>query len=131
MRPNTWVGTPPLMPALCSSRSIGRPASFLANASTLAASGTDPQTGEALQAVVEFRVSNGAPQLPGTVVIRVDPAPIYISTVNGNRSKQVEVDVRDGGGTLVPNPAPGVDNVRLEIVGGGQGGDGAAAGVAP
>jgi hypothetical protein len=91
--------------------------------STLAASGTDPQTGEALQAVVEFRVSNGAPQLPGTVVIRVDPAPIYISTVNGNRSKQVEVDVRDGGGTLVPNPSAGVDNVRLEIVGGGQGGE--------
>lgn len=90
---------------------------------TLAASGTDPQTGEALQAVVEFRVSNGAPQLPGTVVIRTDPAPIYITSVNGNRAKQVEVDVRDGGGTLVPNPAPGVDNVRLEIVGGGQGGE--------
>ena len=92
-------------------------------AATLAASGTDPQTGEALQAVVEFRVSNGAPALPGTVVIRTDPAPIYITAVNGNRSKQVEVDVRDGGGTLVPNPAAGVDNVRLEIVGGGQGGE--------
>lgn len=90
---------------------------------TLAATGTDPQTGEALQAVVEFRVSNGAPQLPGTVVIRTDDAPIYISTVNGNRAKQVEVDVRDGGGTLVPNPPTGVDNVRLEIVGGGQGGE--------
>ena len=91
--------------------------------STLAASGTDPQTGEALQAIVEFRVSNGAPQLPGTVVIRTDNAPIYISSVNGNRSKQVEVDVRDGGGSLVPNPPAGVDNVRLEIVGGGQGGE--------
>jgi hypothetical protein len=90
---------------------------------TLAGSGTDPQTGEALQALVEFRVSNGAPQLPGTVVIRTDDAPIYISTVNGNRAKQVEVDVRDGGGTLVPNPAAGIDNVRLEIVGGGQGGE--------
>lgn len=91
--------------------------------STLAASGTDPQTGEALQAIVEFRVSNGAPQLPGTVVIRADNAPIYISTVNGNRSKQVEIDVRDGGGSLVPNPPAGVDNIRLEIVGGGQGGE--------
>lgn len=90
---------------------------------TLAASGTDPQTGESLQALVQFTVSNGAPQLPGTVVIRVDSAPIYISTVNGNRSKQVEVDLRDGGGSLVPNPPAGVDNVRLEIVGGGQGGE--------
>lgn len=90
----------------------------------LTVTATDPQTGETLQASQEFRISNGSPQLPGSVVIDAGNEPVYITSVNGPRSKQIEVGVYDGGGDLVPAPAQaGVNNVRLEIQGGGQGGE--------
>jgi hypothetical protein len=92
--------------------------------SQLSVTATDPQTGETLHASQEFRISNGAPQLPGSVVIDAGNEPVYITSVNGARSKQIEVGVYDGGGDLVPAPSVvGANNLRLEIQGGGQGGE--------
>ncbi len=91
--------------------------------SQLTVTAQDPQTNETLQALQTFNITNGAPQLPGSIVISANNSPLYITGVNGAHAKQVEVFVYDGGGTVVPNPAPGVNNVRLEIVNGSQGGE--------
>jgi methionine-rich copper-binding protein CopC len=91
--------------------------------STLTVTATDPQTGETLQSIADFRITTGTPQVPSTVLLLDDGSPVYINTVNGAQSKPLQALVRDGGGTVVPNAAAGVNNVRLEIVGGAQGGD--------
>lgn len=90
---------------------------------TLTVTATDPQTGETLQSIADFRITTGTPQVPSTVLLLDDGSPVYINTVNGAQSKPLQALVRDGGGTVVPNAAAGVNNVRLEIVGGAQGGD--------
>ncbi|HET7844399.1 MAG TPA: hypothetical protein VFL14_09630, partial [Xanthomonadales bacterium] len=68
-------------------------------------------------------VGNGAPALPGSVIIETSSQAVYVQGVNGRTNLPIEVFVLDGGGTPVPDPAPGVNNVRLEIVGGAQGGE--------
>lgn len=91
--------------------------------STLTVTATDPQTGETLQSIAQFTITTGTPQVPSTILLLDDGAPVYINTVNGAQSKPLQALVRDGGGTAVPNPATGTNNVRFEIVGGGQGGE--------
>jgi hypothetical protein len=91
--------------------------------STLTVTATDPQTGETLQSIAEFSITTGTPQVPSTVLLLDDGSPVYINTVNGAQSKPLQALVRDGGGTVVPNTGAGINNVRLELVGGSQGGD--------
>jgi hypothetical protein len=91
---------------------------------TVTVSATDPDTGEQLSISQVFTVQNGAPQLPGSVIIEAGTDPVYITPVNGAHAKRLDVNVIDGGGSFVPNPAAGVNNVRLEIIAGGpQGGE--------
>lgn len=90
---------------------------------TLTASVVDQLTGETVSLVRTITVTSGTPQVPGAVIITAGTEPVYIQGVNGNQSKALQVAVNDGGGTRVPNPAAGVNNVRLEIVGGAQGGE--------
>jgi hypothetical protein len=96
----------------------------------LSVSAEDPQTGETLGQSFTFQVG-GVPQVPASILINcapfpdfcVDDRPLYILGTNGLHSQQLEILVLDGLGTPVPNPTAGVNNVVLEIVGGGQGGE--------
>ena len=83
----------------------------------------DQLTGETISASTQLNIFSGAVALPGSVFIDSDTFPVYIQGVNGAQSKPVSVLVVDGAGTNVPNPAAGVNNVVLEIVGGAQGGE--------
>lgn len=84
---------------------------------------TDPQTLENVSSVLTINIGNGSPQLPASVVIATESTPVYVQGVGGTTSLPIEVGVLDGGGAFVPDPATGVNNVRLEIVGGAQGGE--------
>ena len=90
---------------------------------TLTCSAVDQLTGETVSAVRVFNVATGAPALPGAVIITTDTNPVYAQGANGTQSKPIQVLVNDGSGLRVPDPAAGVNNVRLEIVGGAQGGE--------
>lgn len=89
----------------------------------LVLSAIDQSTGETISTQATVNVSNGSGGIPGSVLIQSNTDPQYIQGVNGAQSKQVEVFVYDGGGTLVNAPPTGVDNVQVEIVGGGVGGE--------
>ncbi len=92
-----------------------------AGTAVLTVTAQDPQTGEVVSAQQTFTVVSGASGLPGSVVINATNAPVYIQGVNGTTSKAFEVAVFDGAGGFPTAPAAGVNNVRLEIVGGAQG----------
>lgn len=82
----------------------------------------DPQTGETLSQEFLFNVG-GVPQIPASIQLAIDNTSLYITGVNGLHSSQLQVGVFDGLGSPVPNPATGVNNLLLEIVNGGQGGE--------
>jgi hypothetical protein len=83
----------------------------------------DPQTGEAVQGIIVINVGAGVVLLPASILIVTDDRPVYIQGVNGNTALPIEIGVFDGSGAFVPDPGAGVNNVRLEIVGGAQGGE--------
>jgi len=82
---------------------------------TLTVSAVDQITGETVSAVQEFRVVNGVAAVPGAVVFISDTSPFYIQGINAISSKPIEIAVFDGAGALVPNAAPGVNNLRVEL----------------
>jgi hypothetical protein len=89
----------------------------------LSATAIDPDTQETVYAQATITVSNGTPGLPASILIGEFTAPVYIAGVNGPHTTGVRTTVFDGGLTTVPNPPAGVNNVRLEIVGGGADGE--------
>lgn len=86
-----------------------------AGTGTLSVSVRDLDTGEDLNATMNFTMSSGAPSLPAAVIVSPSNAPTYVSSSGGNTSNQLSVSVNDGAGTPVPNP-DGVNNVRLELL---------------
>jgi hypothetical protein len=94
-----------------------------AGTTTLSVTALDPQTGESVFATQVFTIVSGASGLPASVVMFADASPVFIQGVNGLTSKSVDVTVFDGAGGLITPPATGVNNVRVEIVGGAQGGE--------
>lgn len=91
---------------------------------TLTVTAVDPQLGDTVFAVLEYRIVSGVPALPGSVVIApTDESPVFIQGGAGPTTKPFQVQVFDGTPALVPNPPAGVNNVRVELVPGSQGGD--------
>jgi len=91
--------------------------------STLTISTTDQQTGEVISVTRTYTFSNGTPRLPGSLLITADSSPVYVQGTNGAQSKSFEVSVFDGAGAFSPDPAAGINNLQVEIVGGAQGGE--------
>jgi hypothetical protein len=84
----------------------------------------DPQLGETVFATQQFTIQSGAPALPASVVVApVNESPIFVQGGNGPSTKQFEARVFDGAAALVPNPPVGVNNLRIELFPGAQGGD--------
>lgn len=91
---------------------------------TMTVTAVDPQLGDTVFATQEFRIVSGAPALPASIVVNpVDDSPVFIQGANGPVAKLFQVLAYDGGTALVPNPPAGVNNIRLELVPGSQGGD--------
>jgi hypothetical protein len=90
---------------------------------TLAVSVVDQLTGETISATQAFTVTNGTPGVPGAVVFDTDDSAIYIQGINAPSTKPIQVRLFDGGGAFVPNPAAGVNNVRLDLVSSLAGGE--------
>lgn len=90
---------------------------------TVTVSATDPDTGEVLSASAVINVTDGSPNLPGSVIITDDSSPVYVTGTNGAQSKRFQTFVYDGATALITDAPAGVDNVTLEIVGGAQGGE--------
>ncbi len=96
---------------------------YTAGTGQLIVSAVDASTGETIQSTATLNVSNGSGGIPGSVVIQSNDDPQYVQGVNGAQSKQIEVAVYDGGGTLINSPSAGIDNVTVDIVGGATGGE--------
>lgn len=90
---------------------------------TLTVSAVDQLTGETVSATQVFTVTNGTPGVPGAVVFDTDQSPIYIQGINAPSTKPIQVQLFDGGGAFVPNPAAGVNNLRLDLVSSLAGGE--------
>jgi len=90
---------------------------------TISVSCRDLVTNETISNTFVVTIGNGSPQLPASIVISTDDRPVYIQGSNGNTTQPIEVLLFDGGGAPVPDAPAGVNNVRLEIVGGAQGGE--------
>ena len=96
----------------------------LAGTSTMTVTAVDPDNGQNLSATLQFTVNNIAPPLPAQVLLSAPDFPVYVQGAGGNTTLQIEVDVRDGAGGLIPDPVVGnnaFNNVRLEIIGDGPG----------
>jgi hypothetical protein len=81
--------------------------------------GVDPLTGASVSKSLTFTVQNASSSLPASLTMTADPPGVYFSGSNGNQSTVLSINVLDGGGQPVPNPASGnsgADNVLLEIV---------------
>lgn len=90
-----------------------------AGTGTLTVSVRDLDTGEDLNATLEFTFTGGVPNVPGTVTITNDSPATYVVGSGGSTSSSLQVFVNDGAGSPVPNPENGADafnNVRLEIL---------------
>jgi hypothetical protein len=90
--------------------------------STLTITATDPDNGESLTASQVFTINAVAPNLPAQLLLSSPDVPVYVQGAGGNTTLQLEVDVRDAAGGLVPDPVAGntaFNNVRLEIIGDG------------
>jgi hypothetical protein len=86
----------------------------------------DPDTNETLQAQISFTTVTGTPALPASISLSRLGRNVYSSESGGNSVEQVEAYVYDAVGTFVPEPVSGqvaYNNVRVEIVGGAQGGE--------
>lgn len=91
---------------------------------TMTVTAVDPQLGDTIFATQEFRIQSGAPALPASIVVNpIDDSPVFVQGSNGPTTKQFETRTFDGAAALVPNPPAGVNNIRLELVPGSQGGD--------
>jgi hypothetical protein len=100
--------------ALCYVFSSGQ-----AGVATLTVGGVDPITGGSIQRQLVFAVQNASGPLPASITMEPSPSGVYISGSGGNQNSVLTVQVLDGGGQPVPNPAngnTGFDNVLLEIV---------------
>lgn len=86
-----------------------------AGTGTLSVSVRDLDTGEDLNATMDFTMSSGAPSLPAAVEVVPGPGATYVSDSGGSSSRQISIHVNDGAGTPVPN-TEGVNNVRLELL---------------
>lgn len=85
----------------------------------LRATFTDPETGQRVEGVLPFQLVSQIPALPASVDIIGPGRPVYASNSGGNSSGQLQVNVRDGNGSPVPNPVAGnsaFNNVRIEIL---------------
>lgn len=81
---------------------------------TLTVSVVDETTGENLSAQMEFQISSGVPDMPGSVTVVAEGAASYVNT-----DRPIRIQVTDGAGSPVPNPQSGGtawNNVRLEIL---------------
>lgn len=93
----------------------------LGNAGTgvLTVSVVDPDTGENLNAAMEFTMTSGVPGVPAVVRVAQEGPPAYVQGSGGSTSRQLRVFVNDGAGNPVPNPVAGgtsFNNVLLEII---------------
>ncbi|MGH8174609.1 MAG: hypothetical protein ACREPX_15825, partial [Rhodanobacteraceae bacterium] len=90
-----------------------------AGVATLSVGGVDPITGATIQRQLVFAVQNASGPLPASIQMEPSPSGVYISGSGGNQNSVLTVQVLDGGGQPVPNPAngnTGYDNVLLEII---------------
>lgn len=81
--------------------------------------GVDPLTGASVSKSLTFTVQNASSSLPASLTMTAEPPGVYFSGSNGNQSSVLSINVLDGGGQPVPDPASGnsgADNVLLEIV---------------
>jgi hypothetical protein len=86
----------------------------------------DPDTDETLQALLTFTSTSGTPPLPASISLERTGRHVYASDAGGNKVDQLEAYVYDAVGSFVPDPSAGSsawNNLRLEIVGGAQGGE--------
>jgi hypothetical protein len=89
---------------------------------TMTVTAVDPDNGETLSTSQVFNINAVAPELPAQLLLSAPDIPVYVQGAGGNTALQLEVDVRDGAGGLVPDPVSGnnvFNNVRLEIIGDG------------
>ncbi len=86
-----------------------------AGTGTLSVSVRDLDTGEDLNATMNFTMSSGAPSLPAAVIVAPANTPTYVTGSGGPTSKQISVHVNDGANTPVPN-TDGINNLRLELL---------------
>ncbi len=91
-----------------------------AGTAILTVSAVDPQTGVTVTKTLGFTVSSGVGTQPATVSLVANPTNVYLAGAGGSSSSQISVQVLDGAGLPVPNPASGnagFDNVQFDIVG--------------
>jgi hypothetical protein len=94
----------------------------MAGTSTMTVTAVDPDSGSTVSASLVFTINNIAPPLPGQVLLSAPDHPVYVQGAGGNTTLQLEIEVRDGAGALIPDPVSGnnvFNNVRLEIIGDG------------
>jgi hypothetical protein len=90
-----------------------------AGTATLNVGGVDPLTNATVSKSLTFTVQNASGPLPASVQIAADPPGVYFSGSNGIQNSTLTIQVLDGGGQPVPDPATGnsgADNVQLEII---------------
>ncbi len=86
---------------------------------TLNVGGVDPLTNASVGKQLSFTVQNASGPLPASVQMTAEPPGVYLSGSNGTQNSTLSVQVLDGGGQPVPDPASGnsgADNVQIEIV---------------
>ena len=78
-------------------------------------SARDPSTGANLGSEFTFTVVGGSTSAPSQLTITTDQRPLYSQGSGGNTTLPIAVRVVDDNGQSTPDPAPGINNVFVEI----------------
>jgi len=90
---------------------------------TIVVTGQDAETGETVSARLTFNIVGGVAPTPTAVFIAAPTDPLYVQGSGGTTALPITATVLDGNNRPVPDPAAGINNVRVEIVSGPGGGE--------